>query len=148
MKSVLSMFAFAAGAATALQVPVNAGLRTHLAHPMQATFVSFTVGMVASLVYCLVTGLAPPSLATVSRIPWWSWCGGLLGTLYVGSSIVLSPRIGLAAMLSMVIAGQMVMSLLIDHYGMLHAPIYAVTPVRLLGAVLVIGGAILMTVGR
>lgn len=148
MKWGLFLLALAAGAATALQVPVNAGLRQHLAHPMQATLASFTVGMIASLLYCFMAGASRPAISTLVEIPWWSWCGGLLGTVYVGLSIVLSPRIGLAAMLSMVIAGQMVMSLLIDHYGLLHAPIYAVTPGRLLGAVLVIVGAVLMTTGR
>lgn len=140
--------AFVAGAATSAQVPVNTALRSHLAHPIQATFISFAVGMLGSLVLCFVFGGPPPSALTLARIPWWAWCGGLLGALYVGSSIVLSPKIGVAAMLSMVIAGQMVMSLLIDHYGLLNAPTYRTTSQRLLGAGLVAIGAAIMSLGK
>jgi transporter family-2 protein len=148
MRMLYLCLAFIAGGATSLQVPVNAALRTNLAHPMQATFVSFTVGLVASLICCLVTGSPLPSAENLSRVPWWAWFGGVLGMLYVGSSIVISPKIGVAPMLSMVIAGQMVMSLLIDHFGLLHAPLFPTTPFRLVGAILVAVGAALMTIGK
>lgn len=148
MRLLYLLMALVAGAATSLQVPVNSTLRTHLAHPLQATLVSFAVGTVLSLICCLLLGSPPPTILVLSRIPWWAWCGGVLGTLYVGSSIVLSPEIGVAAMLSMVIAGQMLMSLVIDHYGLAQAPIYAITPQRVVGAVLVALGATVMAFGK
>lgn len=148
MKSLFLGIAFLAGAATAVQVPVNATLRTHLGHPMQATFVSFTIGMMISLAYCLAAGSPIPSASVLSRIPWWAWTGGILGTFYVASSIVLSPRIGIAAMLSMVIAGQMLTSLVIDHYGLVNAPVYTISSSRALGAVLVAAGAALMAFAK
>lgn len=148
MRLLYLLMALVAGAATSLQVPVNATLRRHLAHPMQATLVSFTVGTLISLICCLILGSPPPTGGGLSRIPWWAWCGGILGTLYVGSSIVLSPKIGVAAMLSMVIAGQMLMSLVIDHYGLAQAPVYALTPQRIVGAVLVAIGAAVMAYGK
>lgn len=148
MRLLYLLMALVAGAATSLQVPVNATLRTHLAHPLQATLVSFTVGTLLSLICCLALGSPLPSAAVLTRIPWWGWCGGILGTLYVGSSIVLSPKIGVAAMLSMVIAGQMLMSLIIDHYGLAQAPVYSLTPQRVVGAVLVALGATVMAFGK
>jgi len=148
MKFLFLALAFVAGAATSLQIPVNTELRRQLSHPMQATFVSFTVGMLISLAYCLISGSSAPSLTVMTRAPWWVWCGGLLGVLYIWSSIVLSPKIGLAAMLSMVIAGQMLMSLLIDHFGHLNAPVYPATPQRIAGAMLVIAGAAVMSFGK
>jgi transporter family-2 protein len=51
-------------------------------------------------------------------------------------------------MLSMVIAGQMVASLLIDHFGLLHAPLFQATPLRLVGALFVAVGAAIMTIGK
>lgn len=148
MRYLLLFFAFAAGAATSVQIPVNASLRTHLSHPMQATFVSFAVGMLVSLSFCLAAGSSLPTAGGLAKIPWWAWTGGILGTLYVASSVVLSPKIGVAAMLSMVIAGQMVMSMLIDHFGLLNAAVYPVTPQRFVGAVLVAFGASVMAFGK
>ena len=148
MKYLFLALAFCAGAATAVQVPVNTELRRQLAHPMQATLVSFAVGMLAALVYCLTTCGPMPALANLRQAPWWIWCGGLLGAVYVWSSITLSPKIGMAAMLSMVIAGQMVMSLIIDHYGLWNARIFPTTLPRLIGSLLVIAGAAVMTTGK
>lgn len=148
MKPLLLSLAVLAGAATSLQVPVNAGLRSHLAHPMQATFVSFAAGMLVSLIFCLTAGGPWPTADGVARIPWWGWCGGILGTLYVASSIILSPRIGVAAMLSMVVAGQMLMSLIIDHYGLVGAPVYSISTLRAVGAGLVAIGAAMMAFGK
>jgi transporter family-2 protein len=84
----------------------------------------------------------------LSRIPWWAWFGGMLGMIYVGTAIIISPKIGVAPMLSMVIAGQMVASLLIDHFGLLHAPLFQATPLRLVGALFVAVGAAIMTIGK
>lgn len=148
MRSFSLVMAFVAGAATSLQVPINANLRSHLAHPMQATLVSFAVGMLVSLIFCLGASNTFPTAASLSRIPWWAWTGGILGAFYVGSSIVLSPRIGVAAMLSMVIAGQMVMSIVIDHYGLANAPVYPISTQRIAGAILVAAGAAAMAFGK
>lgn len=148
MRILYLCLAFVAGAATSVQVPVNAALRTNLSHPMQATFVSFTVGMLAALICCLVVGSPWPSGENLSRIPWWAWFGGVLGMIYVGTAIIVSPKIGVAPMLSTVIAGQMVASMLIDHFGLLHAPSFQATPLRLAGALLVAVGAAIMTIGK
>lgn len=148
MKLFFLGLAVFAGAATAFQIPVNAGLRTHLSHPMQATLVSFSVGMLLSLAICLATATGVPAFQGIANIPWWAWTGGLLGTLYVGLSVVLSPRIGVAPMLSMVIAGQMLTSIIVDHYGLLNAPIYPMTAQRICGGLLVAIGAAVMAFGK
>jgi bacterial/archaeal transporter family-2 protein len=148
MKLLFLAIAFVAGATSSVQVIVNAQLRTYLMHPMQATFVSFAVGTLASSVYCLILRSPWPSSMEVTRAPWWVWIGGLLGTLFVWSSIVVSPRIGVAALLCAVVAGQMMASLLIDHFGWFNATPFPVSTQRLLGATLVVMGALVMATGK
>lgn len=152
VKFFFLLVAFVAGATSSFQVVVNAQLRSYLTNPMQATLVSFVVGTMVSSAYCIIHGLATrsplPSLVEVSRAPWWVWIGGCLGTLFVWSSIVVSPRIGVAALLCAVIAGQMIASLLIDHYGLCNATRFAANPQRLVGVSLVLVGAILMATGK
>ena len=77
-------------------------------------------------------------------MPGWAWLGGLLGAAYVASTTVLGTRLGAAAMLALVLAGQMIAALAVDQFGVLGFPQNAVTPARLLGAVLVIVGALLI----
>ena len=148
MKLLFLAIAFVAGATSAVQVIVNAQLRTYLVHPMQATLVSFVVGTLVSSAYCLIVRSPWPSAVEVSRTPWWVWIGGLLGTLFVWSSIVVLPRIGVAALLCAVVAGQMLASLLIDHFGWFNATPFPVSSQRLLGAALVLIGAVVMATGK
>lgn len=148
MKLLFLAIAFVAGATSSFQVIVNAQLRTFLTHPMQATWVSFVVGTLVSSVYCLLVRAPLPASDVLTRAPWWVWIGGLLGTLFVWSSIVVSPKIGVAALLCAVVAGQMIASLLIDHFGWLNATPFPANPQRVLGAVLVVIGAVVMATGK
>ncbi len=143
LKSFLTALAFAAGAATSAQAAVNAQLGRRL-HPFQAAFASFAIGTLVCLMICLGMRTTWPPLSKVAAIPWWLWIGGALGTLYVTSSIAITHKIGVAAMLAVVIAGQMTMSLLIDHFGWFHMSPRTISGPRIVGALLVVIGMVLM----
>ena len=134
-------FGLLAGMAQALQAAVNAQLRAAVQSPLWAALISFVVGTL---------GLALLVLATRASIPvhWpsrpWVWCGGLLGVLYVCAAILLLPRLGAGTMLALFVAGQMSMALVLDHFGILGVPVHTTSPGRLLGALLVVAGVILL----
>ncbi len=125
-----------------LQVLLNASLGKQAGGPLFASMCSFFVGSAVLIAFWLAT---KPSLdvAALTRVPWWAWTGGLIGALYVASATLLIPRTGAVALMSLVIFGQLVGSLLVDHYGVLGArqPIDAL---RLTGVALVAGGALLV----
>ncbi|MBX9623326.1 MAG: DMT family transporter [Gemmataceae bacterium] len=137
-----------AGAALAVQVVLNGRLRTHLGGPMPATLVSLAVGAAAALAYCLLTRAPAPTKADLAAAPWWAWAGGLLGVVYLWSAVVAAPRVGVAVTFALVIAGQVITSSIIDHFGLLGADPHPATPARLLGALLVVAGVGLMASGR
>jgi transporter family-2 protein len=70
--------------------------------------------------------------------------GGLLGRVYIVAAIVLAPRLGAATLVAALVAGQMVASLPIDHFGWVGFAVHPVSPLRILGAVLVGGGVVLV----
>ena len=74
------------------------------------------------------------------RAPWSVWIGWLFGTLFVWSSIVVSPGIGVASLQCAVVAGQMLALRWIDHFGGFNATPFPVSPQRLRGATLVVIG--------
>lgn len=125
-----------------LQVLLNASLGKQTGGPVFASMVSFFVGSAVLIVFWLCTRPTFDAAALV-RVPWWAWTGGLIGALYVASATLLIPRTGAVALMSLVIFGQLVGSLLVDHYGVLGArqPIDAL---RLVGVVLVATGALLV----
>jgi len=137
------LVAILVGAGLTVQVGMNATVRAVIGSPVIATIVNFAIGLAALAVVALASGarVVPGSTAAV---PAWAWLGGLLGAVYVASTTVLGPRLGAAALLAFTLAGQMVAALVVDQYGVIGFPQSPVTPARLLGAVLVIAGALLI----
>ena len=137
------LIAMLVGAGLTVQVGMNSTVRFALGSPVTAAVVNFGIGLVALLAVAVASGarIAPGAVGTV---PGWAWLGGLLGAAYVASTTVLGPRLGAATMLALVLAGQMIAALAVDQFGVLGFPQNAVTPARLLGAVLVIVGALLI----
>lgn len=141
---LLLIAAFVAGVVAPVQAGVNSQLRLWAGHPAWAALASFTVGTFSLLLYYVVMRLPWPPVAALLQAPWWSWLGGLLGAYYVASSIVLAPRLGSTVLIALVIAGQLTVSLVLDHFGLIGFPKHSVNPARILGALLLLAGVVLI----
>ena len=130
------------GAVLPLQGLINARLGTHIGGPIVAAFVSFLVGTVMLGAYLLATR-TPLGLQGSLKLPAWVWAGGVFGAIYVACFTLLVPRIGAAGMICLAVLGQVTASLLLDQFGILQAP-KAVDAVRIIGALLVLAGVVLV----
>ena len=139
MKWLLGL-AFMSGTMLPIQIGANATLRTYLGHAMQAALVSFVVGTTAILLYCAAARISLPKLSEIGQAPWWAWTGGVFGAIYIWMSIIVGPKIGAAMLLALVVAGQMVASLVIDHYALIGMPHNPITLWRVLGIGLIVAG--------
>ena len=129
------------GALLPLQALLNARLGQLTWGAVFASLASFTVGTVALALLWLA---GRPSLAGgVPQAPWWAWTGGLIGAAFVLAATFLVPRLGAAALICLVVFGQLAGSLLLDHFGVLHARV-EVDWMRLAGVLLVGAGALLV----
>jgi transporter family-2 protein len=133
MAWVLVIVALGIGVFLPLQAGINAELRVWLGHPLQAALVSFFVGTLALLVLNLGLRIPFDSAQPIVNAPWWVWLGGFLGATYVSMTIVLAPRLGAAAMLAAVMTGQLVGSLVMDHYGAVGYPVRPISIERIGG---------------
>jgi transporter family-2 protein len=140
------LFAFAAGAVLPFQAGINAQLAGWVNSPVRAAFVSFLVGMIVLLVAAAFVFKPLPSLERLSHAPWWVWSGGALGAFYVVGSVVAAPKLGAATLIALVVAGQGVASVVVDHYGWVGFEPRHVTPGRLVGIALVGAGVLLVRV--
>jgi bacterial/archaeal transporter family-2 protein len=139
------LLAFIIGCAIPLQAAINNQLRFHLgASTLLAAFVSFAVGTAALAAIVTVTGTRWSTIGGLSQARGWQLTGGLLGAVFVFGTTFLAPRIGVAKMLSLLIAGQVIVSLLLDHQGWVGLAVREVTPIRAAGAALVVAGAVLV----
>ena len=141
---VYLLFALVAGAMMPLQAGINSQLARLMQHSILAALASFAVGTLALFIYALVVRLPFPSPAALRDAPWWFWTGGLLGAFFVTAATFLAPRLGAATLLGIAITGQMVVSLVLDHYGLIGFPTRPLNVWRIVGAVLLLTGVALV----
>jgi transporter family-2 protein len=130
------------GAILPLQGLVNARLGMQAGGPVVAAFVSFLVGTAMLGAYLLATR-TPVALQGATKWPAWIWAGGALGAVYVACFTLLIPRVGAAGMICLAVLGQVTASLLLERFGILQAA-RPVDALRLLGALLVLAGVVLV----
>ena len=132
-----------AGGMIALQAPTNAMLAKAGGSPVIAALISFAVGTAVLVVVALCSGQRPRP-AAFAGLPAYAWFGGAYGAAYVAVAAYAAPRIGLASLITLGIAGQIAMALWLDHVGALGLPREPVNLGRLLGAALVVAGVVLV----
>ena len=140
------LLVFLAGCLVAAQAPTNSMLAKAGGSPVLAALISFAVGTLALLIVWLASGNRPGA-AAFANLPWYAWIGGVYGAVYVAVAAYAAPRIGLASLITIGIAGQIAMALWLDHHGALGLPQTPVSTTRALGALLVVAGVVLVRRG-
>lgn len=140
-----ALLGIAAGACIAIQAPINALLGRNLGMPAAAAFVSFLAGALVLALVVLVTA-AFEGRAPDWRGPdaWLYFAGGAIGTIYVTTSIFLTPRIGAAAVMAFAVSGQLLAGILLDRIGFLGMAVREVSLGRITGAILLVAGALMI----
>lgn len=131
-----------AGALVSVQAPINAALGRGVGSAIGAATISFGVGFILLLTITLVLGDGP-SLLRVGAVPAWLLIGGTMGAVFVFASLWAVPILGVLTMSTLVILGQMVAAIVLDHYGAFGLTQMSISPTRLLAAGLVAAGVIL-----
>lgn len=138
------ILALAAGMMMPTQATTNNKMAAVIDSPLLAAFVSFLVGTIALFAVVVASGTPLASLSSIREAPPVAWLGGFLGAFFVAAAVLLVPRLGVAMTFSLFIAGQMLASLVIDHFGLLGLPVKEVSFVRVAGVILITAGVILI----
>jgi len=134
-----------AGAFIAIQAPINAALGKGLGQPVAAAAISFLSGaIILGLVAAIVAQAQGQWPNWRVPAPWLFVIGGLLGGAYVTISVILAPRIGAAALMAFLVAGQLLAGLLLDRIGFLGLALRELSAGRLAGAAMLLAGALLI----
>src|SRR6185437_10329057 len=110
-------FAFLAGALISVQAGSNTQLKKTLGDSIAAAVVNYILGAAGIIACAIATRVHVPSAARAAEAPWWSWLGGLFGLAYGLAVVMLGNRLGAATLIALVVAGQLVCSVVLDHYG-------------------------------
>lgn len=138
------LLALVAGAMMPTQAAINNKLAGYVASPISAAFISFLIGTVGLFVYMFATGVPISNLTNIKDAPPIAWLGGLLGAFFVTCTVILAPRIGVAMTFSLIVAGQMLITLVLDHFGFLGLPVKEISLARVGGILLIVAGVALI----
>ena len=136
-----------AGAATAVQVAMNAELRQHLGHSLLASTCNFGIGFLFLLILVLAARIPISPHFTLSAPASWAWLGGIFGALFVAIVAWAARDLGAVFTLTLVIVGQLVTSTVLDHYGLMGFQQQTASPIKIAGCALLLVGAYLIKKG-
>lgn len=138
------LLALLAGAMMPTQAAINNRLAVSVESPILAAFISFFVGTAALFAFALLSGESLGNIIAARNAPPIAWIGGLLGAFFVTVTVVLVPRLGVAMAFSLIIAGQMLVTLVLDHFGILGVPVKEISPARVGGILLITAGVVVI----
>ncbi len=138
--------AITAGACIAIQAAMNAELGVALNSSIKATGYAF---LTSFLMVALVVAVQPQPLPDnlLERVPWYSWFSFIFSVLGVGSLYYLIPKMGVGNLMSYALSGQVLLAMIISHYGLFSSPIKLMTVSKLIGAGFLITGIVLINRG-
>ncbi len=139
---IYALLAAGAGASIAMQASANGAFRRHLDDHWWAAFFSICGTFITAVVGMIVLRPTMPSAETLRSTQWWNWIGGPLGAMIVLAGAALTTRLGAAPFIALVVGGQLLCSVLLDHFALLGLPEQSITPGRVLGAVFVVAGVV------
>ena len=145
MKYLLMLLTLFAGAMIPAQAVLNTRLGRQIGGPLMGSLMSFTIGIICLFALNLAANpSAVIQLKPTATGPWYLWLGGVLGAIFVGYITWVNQQQGVALTFALVVSGQIFMSLIIDQYGLFGSLVQPITLEKIIGAVLIIAGLLLI----
>jgi transporter family-2 protein len=138
------LLAVGAGSLLPVQFALNGRLAEATGSVILASAISYLVGS-SVLVSLLATGrFGRPSPAELRRAPWWSFLGGVVGAWYIASSVYFISILGATLTMGLVLGGQTLTGLVIDHFGAFGVQQRPLDRKRLFAAAVVVAALVLL----
>jgi len=112
-----------------------------------ATLASLLVSILVLLPLMLAMRVPLPSMAFITKAPLWMWAGGAFGVCFISLALVLLPKLGASGFMALALAGQVVASLVLDHFGWFGLVQRHVSLPRVLGVAMLMAGVVLIQFG-
>lgn len=144
MSIIYYILAFLCGVTNSTQSGVNAELRRSINNPIYAAIISFASGLLGLILITPFFKESVPTIDTLKSLEWWKLTGGVLGAFFVTTVILSVQKIGSANMICLIVAGQLLTAMILDHYGLLGFKLHQINGWRIAGGVLIVAGVYLI----
>lgn len=132
------------GALIPIQAATNTVFSRNIGNPVITGLMVFIIGSVGMLLFVLLSRSAFPSGQQLASAPAYSYVGGLIIATYVVLITTLVPRIGVGTSIGLIVTGQIICAVIIDHFGLFNVTVNPVSVTRIVGMVLMIAGVYLV----
>lgn len=132
-----------AGAILPVQAGLNAKMGKAVESPVWAALISFGVGAIALLIYAGVTKSTLQSEG-LKTVPGYTWLAGAIGAFYVTVVLLAFPKLGPALTFGLIVGGQLLISLFLDHFNILVAQQHSINLYRVFGMILIVVGVVII----
>lgn len=146
MKSDLIYLALAlvTGALIPIQAATNASFSKSIGNASITGLMVFIVGLIGMIVFVLLSRMSFPKLQQLASAPMYGYLGGIIVATYVVMITVLVPRIGVGTAIGLIVTGQILCAVVIDHFGLFNVAVRSVDMTRIAGVLLMIVGVYLV----
>ena len=147
MRSILYVVTLLLGVVLAVHLSMNGQVGASLKNPRVGNALFWCIGALAAVIIG-ATGWQSGALGGLKEVNPILLTAGAMGACLVFAIAWLIPREGAAAVMIMLIAGQVLGGMVLSHFGWLGSPIQKITLTNILGAAVMIGGVLLATWAR
>lgn len=135
------------GVVLAVHLSMNSQVGLTLNNPQMGNAIFWCIGAVTAVIIGL-TNWDPEVFARLKDVPLWLLTAGAIGAALVFGIAWIIPQIGAAPAFLLMIAGQVIAGMVMSHFGFLGAPVEPISITKILGALMLIGGAGLVTFSK
>ncbi|MEJ5053591.1 DMT family transporter [Sphingobacterium sp. MYb382] len=132
------------GALIPIQAATNATFSKSVGHPFITGLMVFLVGLIGMLVFVIASRTALPNPKQLMSAPLSGYLGGIIVATYVIMITVLTPRLGVGASIGLIVTGQIICAVTIDHFGLFNMAVRTMSMSRSIGLVLMALGVYLV----
>ena len=137
--------ALAVGIVVSFQPPMNGMLAKSVGSAYGAAAVSIGIAFASIVLLVLIAGHGEISRRTLGSVSWWVYLSGTIGAAFVAAGAAIAPVTGGLVFFICIVAGQLIGSMLVDHFGAFGLEVRSMSPMRFMGLAMVLGGAVLVS---
>ena len=138
------VLALITGALIPIQASTNSMFSKSIGNPFITGLMVFIVGLLGMIIFMLLTRTAFPLGHQLVSAPLYSYLGGIIVAAYVVMITILVPRIGVGTSIGLIVTGQIICAVIIDHFGLFSVPVHSISITRIAGVLLMIAGIYLV----
>ena len=139
MESILLiiLIGLAGGVAVGIQSPLASMISQRLGL-FESVFIVHLGGALVALIPLLIYGGG--KLGQWRILPWYALGAGIFGLIVIGAISYMIPRVGVGAAITTIVAGQLMVGTILDHFGLLGAAEKSLDVTRVIGLAVVLVG--------